>query len=325
VAVIANETAFDVVTYLKGAEVDRQTVSGISFLAGSAWVDFSGAGDLAESAGIPLVNGTNGTADTASWTGYFAAIKGYKPWNTMAVISGIPSVPIAVKAFIQGLREDVGRKVQAVVLDYPGANYEGIISVDQGFTTLAGETVSPELFTAFVAGLTAGSAINKSNTYAIIPDADFIIGEADESNIPDLLRSGHVLLSRRQDGAIVVEQDINTFTAFSPDKGREFSKNRVIRTIDGYANDIRQLFEAGYIGKVSNNAIGRDLFKADVISYLTRLQDQEAIQNFDSAQDIKISAGVEIDEVVLDLWIQPVDAMEKLYNKVYLRVSGEVA
>jgi hypothetical protein len=326
VTVIANGANFDVVTYFSGNEVDRRTAAGIADLTENDWIVFSGSGDLAESAGVNLTGGTNGTITAGAWANYFAAIGGYKTWNTMAVVSDDPALPPLAKAFVKGLREDVGRKVQAVVVGYPNADCEGIISVDQGFKT-ATETVEPKLFAAYVAGLTAGAAINQTLTYRSVEDATEIIGEKDEADIDDLLRSGHFLLTRKQDGVIVMERDINTFTSFAPDKGSEFSKNRVIRTIDGYATDIRRTFENYYIGKVNNDDTGRDIFKADVISYLNGLGklSPPAIQNFDSSTDITISAGPEIDDVLLDLWIRPADAMEKLYNKVYLRVNSEEA
>ena len=41
-----------------------------------------------------------------------------------------------------------------------------------------------------------------------------------------------------------------------------------------------------------------------------------AVQNFDGATDVTVMQGVNIDSVVVDLTIQPVDSMEKLYMTV---------
>ncbi|MNO04274.1 Phage tail sheath protein [compost metagenome] len=43
------------------------------------------------------------------------------------------------------------------------------------------------------------------------------------------------------------------------------------------------------------------------------LQGIEAIQNFDSQTDLILSAGTNLDAVVSELYVQPVDSMEKLY------------
>ena len=76
------------------------------------------------------------------------------------------------------------------------------------------------------------------------------------------------------------------------------------------------IFERSYIGKVNNNDDGRNIFKSDIINYLNTLQNISAIQNFDPTADIQIYAGEAIDAVVVDLAVQPVDSMEKLYMTV---------
>ncbi len=117
---------------------------------------------------------------------------------------------------------------------------------------------------------------------------------------------------------LVIEQDINTLHSPYPtnDVNYAFSKNRVIRTLDSINNTIATIFETTYIGKISNNEDGRNIFKADIIAYLTRLQNMGAIQNFNSATDITVSAGDSIDSVVVTVGAQPVDSMEKLYMTV---------
>ncbi|MCZ4141227.1 hypothetical protein BZG17_25675, partial [Escherichia coli] len=46
------------------------------------------------------------------------------------------------------------------------------------------------------------------------------------------------------------------------------------------------------------------------------LQDIGAIQNFDSNADITVAAGNESDSIVIDVAVQPVDSVEKVYMKV---------
>ena len=124
-----------------------------------------------------------------------------------------------------------------------------------------------------------------------------------------------MVLSYRQDESVVIESDINTFTGVNANKGKEFKKNRVIRTLDDINNSIKSTFENKYIGKVDNNASGRNIFKADILSYLKELNRMGAIREVDP-EDIVISEGNDIDSVVVDLGVQPVDAMEKLYMTV---------
>ena len=318
VSVVANGDAFDVITLFRGIERNRQTVTTVAQLEDNDWVVFSGSGKVVANAGVTLAGGENGTVSDATYDTYLNAIKAYK-WNTMAIPQDSSSVNANIITFIENMRENVGRKVQAVLYNAT-ADYEGIITVNQGYKTV-NETISPTTFVAYVAGLTAGSDVNSSNTYHAINGAVTIVYPEGvtpygDEEIEQALKNGKMVLSTRQDGVIVIEQDINTLHTFTPDKGYAFSKNRVIRTLDEINNSVVLLFGRSYIGKVDNNEDGRNIFKADVIAYLNMLQSIAAIQNFDSATDIQIYAGEAVDAVVADLAIQPVDSMEKLYMTV---------
>lgn len=318
VSVIANGDKFDVVTFFRGVERNRQTAKTVSELVDNEWVTFSGTGNLVANAGVALEGGANGTVASETYTTYFNAVKGMN-WNTMGIPQDDATANTAAIAYIKGLREEHGRKVQAVLYNAT-ADYEGIISVNQGYKTL-NETVSPTSFVAYYAGLTAGSELNASNTYHEIEGAISIVypdgvSPYGDDEIIAGLKAGKLLLSIRQDGAVVVEQDINTLHTYTADKTYAMSKNRVMRTLDAINNDIAFMFGRDYIGKVDSNEYGRSLFKTAVIAYLDSLQKVNAIQNFDSTRDISITAGEAIDALVVDLAVQPIDSMEKLYMTV---------
>lgn len=318
VSVVANGAKFDVITVFRNVEKDRQTVTTVEELEDNDWVVFSGTGDVVANAGVTLSLGTNGTVSDSTYANYLNAIKAYN-WNTMAIPQDASSQTQNFITFIESQRDTFGKKVQAVLYNVD-ADYEGVISVAQGYKT-TDEIISPTTFVAYVAGLTAGANPNESNTYHVIPGAVSIVypdGVTPYGNeeIIEALQAGKFVLSTRQDGAVVVEQDINTLHTFTPDKGYSFSKNRVIRTLDEINNSVALVFERSYIGKVNNNDDGRNIFKADIINYLNTLQNISAIQNFDPTADIQIYAGEAIDAVVVDLAVQPVDSMEKLYMTV---------
>jgi len=314
IVIIANGDKFDVVTLFNGVEKDRQTVATAQELEDNAWVDWSGEGALAANAGVPLSTGTNGTVLDENYTDYFNVIQNHV-WNTMAVPTTEATIPPLVLNFIKMMRDDMGKKVQAVVYNYPAADYEGIISVSQGYTT-ATETVSPATFVAYVAGMTAGAAVNQSNTYHVITGATGIVNEIAEQDIAEKLQGGELVVSRRRDGVIVIEQDINTLHNFTAEKGYIFSKNRVIRCLDEIANTITLTFQKNYLGKVDNDETGRNIFKSDIIAFINSLVSLGAVTDFNGVDDVMVSAGDSIDSIVVDLGIKPVDSMEKLYMTV---------
>lgn len=86
----------------------------------------------------------------------------------------------------------------------------------------------------------------------------------------------------------------------------------MVRTMDTIVTRIKRTFEEMFIGKITNNLTGRDLFKANIVSYLQSLSDNGIINGFDT-NDIAVEAGDERDSILVNLAITPLDSMEKLY------------
>lgn len=166
-----------------------------------------------------------------------------------------------------------------------------------------------------MAGATAGAAPNESLTYDAYDGAVDVATKYTNSQIIAALQDGEFVFSAK-DGRAVVEQDINTLTTFTPEKGKSFRKNRVLRVLDGLANDYMQVFSQSYIGKVPNNDDGRNLFKSEIINIVNQYQNIGAIQNFDPQTDLEVLPGADVDDVVVNQWIQPVDSIEKIYMTV---------
>lgn len=315
---IDDNTKFDVSTLVSGNVEDTQVaVANIDALQSNSWVDFSGTGTLTTTAGTPLTGGDDGTVTNAEYTSYLDAIEIYD-FHTMALDSTDETLKGTFVSFCKRLRDDEGRKIQIAVEDYPIADYEGIISVKNGVVLADGTALTAVQATAWVAGATAGSQANQSLTYTAYDDAVDANPRYTNSQIITALQNGEFLFTHN-DGRAIVEQDINTFTSYTPDKGREFSKNRVIRVLDSINNDFLRIFSEFYIGKVDNNAEGRNLLKGECINYLGILQNISAIQNFDSQNDIIVQQGTEIDSVYIEIYVSPVDAVEKLYFAITLR------
>ena len=283
----------------------------------SAFVDFevlNTTGDIPETAGVALTGGTNGQVSKDVYATFWSLLD-TKNFQAIAMYDTDATIAPLLKDRVKLWREKRGKKVQAVVYNYTDADYDGIISVNQGFKT-ATETVDTTMFMLWAASKTAGAQVNESLTAAVVEGAVEIISPVAEDEIEDALNSGRFILSYRQDGAVCVEKDINTFHSFTVDKNYAFSKNRVVRCLDEVGNTTALVFNRNYAGKVDNNDIGRSLYKTELISMCDQLVNLGAIQNFDGAKDITVLPGEAIDAVVVDLVIQPVDSMEKLYMTV---------
>ncbi|MFC0414514.1 phage tail sheath family protein [Cytobacillus solani] len=314
---IDDATKFDVQTLVEGAEMDLQTVESIEQLHSNDWVTFSGTGVLTETAGISLANGSDGTATNEDHLDYLCAIEVFE-FNTIGLTAADTMLKSLYSSFVHRLRSDEGIKVQLVVENYPIADGEGVISVKNGVILSDGTALSANQAVAWVAGATAAADVNESLTYQAYDDAVDAEPRYTNSQIEAALKNGEFVFVQ-SNGLAMVEQDINTLKSFSPKKGKHFSKNRVIRVLDGINQDIKRIFEKFYIGKVDNNADGRNLLRNELNNYLLMLQNVNAIQNFDAQKDVTIQAGSDSDSVYVEVHVQPVDSIEKIYMKVQVK------
>lgn len=305
------EGAFNVVTYLDGVAIDTQTVKTVEELKPNKLVTFSGTGAVAV-ATIALEGGTDTAPQANDYASYFEAIQVYE-FNTMALPVTDEGIKATATAFIKRMRDEEGFKVQLVLSDYD-ANHEAVINVSNGVVLSDGTKLTAAQCTAWVAGASASAGVTGSLTYTTYDGAVDANPRMINSAIIDALKAGKFIFTEKR-GTAVVEQDINSLHTFTKDKGKAFSKNRVLRVLDDIANTSKKTFEDNYIGKVSNNTDGRELFKSDRIMYFDRLMGMGAIEGF-VPDDITVAIGEDKDSIVLDVKVQPVDAMEKLYMTV---------
>ena len=109
-----------------------------------------------------------------------------------------------------------------------------------------------------------------------------------------------------------VEQDINSLVTYTTDITEVYRYNRTMRLANTIANDLYQQFSQNYRGVVNNNAQGRSMFQAAIVGYLLDIQANQGIQNF-TAEDVSVEPGDAINAILVNLSIQPVGSVEKIY------------
>lgn len=319
----AYDGGYSVNTFLGSTQKDSQIVTDIKDLVVNDFVTFEGEGVISQTAvNTLLTGGTNGVPNNQMYTEYLAKLKTTQ-FDTLAAFK-IGETELfnggTIKEFIQEMRETRGIKCQAVINNYVAANYEGVISTyNQGVKYADDTELTAEEFVVWMAGAAAGADVTESNTYKVVANAVEVTGNVLEDDIEILITSGYVIISKRRDGAIVVEKDINTLVNLRDDVTDAFKENKVIRLLDAVANHIALDFEQNYAGKVVQDANGRALFKASIISYLTELQNSGAIINFNSSTDVTVEAGEQVDAYYSEIYIQPTYSVDKLYMIVNVR------
>lgn len=301
-------------TFLAGNAVDSQTVSDISQFEENGFIRFSGSGELS-AATVTLAGGENGEVTEGAWDKFLAELEFLK-YNVIAYTGSDSAVKGKIANFVKRQRDDEDNFIQACMGNY-AADHEGIISFANGVVLEDGTRLDADEVSAWLAGATAAAEINESLTYDCYDGAVSVTGEMSRSEQLEKKEQGLGCFIMNN-GKVKAESDINTLVSFTVKKQKDFSKNRVIRVLDGICSDIKSVFDSSFAGSESNSNSGRNRFKASICDYMTALEEKEAIEDF-SADDVTVEAGADKDAVVVSLRVKPVDSMEKAEITVRVR------
>lgn len=304
---------FDVKTLIAGLLVDEQlAVVNAAQLVKNDFVTFKAGANLAETAGTPLTNGTNGASSEINAAPHQQALDELEAYgfNTLGCLASMPLIKSLYIEYTKRIRDVVGGKFQLVGHKLGKANHEGIIDV-QNKAIGDGE----ELFGAvyWAVGVQAGVDVNKSNTnrtYTGEHELDMTETKT-QAQLIALLKDGKYAFHRVGDDINVLE-DINTFTSFTTDKNEDFGMNQVIRVLDQIAIDTAQLFNTRYLGKIPNDKDGRISLWADIGAHRLEMQRLRAIQDYDKDL-LSVEQGQSKKAVVVNEVVTPTTAMSQLY------------
>lgn len=309
-----NAGFYTVVTSIDGSIVDSQYIDALDDLISNDWVDFTGTGTtITTTAGTALTTGANPTVAAADHATFMTAIEPYT-FDIVAYDGSNATIAAAYTAFATRVSNSIGKKCQAVMGGASAQNSEWAINVLNGVKLSDGTALTANQAVYWVAGAEAGAPYNKSLTYAQYPGAVEANPKKTNSEIDTAITQGNIVFIDEFD-FVKICVDINTLTTFTPEKNKAYSKNRVMRTLNQACNDIYINISKNYIGKVDNDADGRKLIKAWIVGYLNEMQANHGIQNFD-ADDVEVLPGSELDTVIVNIAIMPVDSIEKIYATI---------
>lgn len=313
---VVAESKFYVITYISGNEVDSQKVSDISGLTANDWVTFSASGEnktLTASAGAPLTGGDNGTVTAADHTAFLTALE-LEGFSALACISNDADIKPLYAAFTKRMIEDEGKYFQTVIPDY-SADFEGIISIQNGVKLSNGTVVDKVNASAFVAGACSSSDPTASLTNfqyvgAVDVDTRYTVTQQEAYS-----KSGQMIFIPGSDGKVYIQKDINTLVTFSETRSYAFSKNKVIRTLFAVSNKINEISRQSFIGKLQNTPDSRELLKSTIYSYFRELKGSGVLSEI-TTDDITVKTGEKLDSIVVDYIIRPVDTIDIIYNTI---------
>lgn len=299
---------YDVSTVLAGIVVDTQIeISGMADLKDTDWVTWVRSATLELTAGMPLSGGTNGTVENADYQTFLDKIESFS-FNALGCPSDDNLIKSLFAAFTERMRDEVGIKFQCVVHRYTVPDYEGVISVENNTT--------PELV-YWVTGASAGCAVNASNTNKVY-DGEYTVDTIyTQRQLETALQEGKFMFHKVNDVVRVLE-DVNTFISFTDAKNVDFSSNQTMRVLDQIGNDIANLFNTKYLGKVPNDAAGRISLWNDIVKHHQELETLRAIEDF-QPDTLTVAQGETKKAVVVTDYVTPVNAMAQLYMTVIVQ------
>ncbi len=296
-----DDSSHTIYTYIDNIIVDEIIATNIEEIVENDFVSFSGTGAFEDNAGTNLSGGTDGEINNSEYSKFLSLIES-ESFNVIIYDGEDEQTKGLFESFTKRLRDEEGVKITTVLHNYKKADFEGVISVK-----------NDKKLVYWVGGALAGAEINQSLTNKVYDGEYEFNAKYSNNELKEAINNGEFVFYYDINN-IKVLKDINTFVSFSSDKNSDFSNNQIIRVLDSTANDVARIFNDYYLGKIQNDNLGRDIFKSELINYFNQLQAIRAINNF-SPDDINIKKGSEKGDVIVDLMIEPVASMDKLYMK----------
>lgn len=224
---------------------------------------------------LPNTNVDSATKDQADVLKMLANIK----WNWLCAPTATTQEQNDLASWIKTQRSNKHKTFKAVLSDQ-AADHEGIVNFctnnikvrtdTDSFGNPVYTTYTAVQYTARIAGILAGLALDRSATYFKLTEVESVEVYED---IDTLIDKGELLLIDEQDGdGVKIARACNSLTTFTTDKGEEFRKIKIIEGIDMVTDDIRDTFKKYYVGKVINDYNHKMLFISAILVYFSEIK-----------------------------------------------------
>lgn len=212
--------------------------------------------------------------------------------NYIAYPTGDAAGQESLASFVSGQRKNRGKTLKAIVSNYAADSYSvinfttGGIKIANAAYTEALEAVGGDAtlvdgsipqylnytaadYTARVAGVAAGIALDRSMTYYVLPE---VVSCAKYADADAAVNAGELILIDDKDGSgIKFGRGVNSYTNVTDSEGEDFRYIKIMEAIDLIKDDIATDFRANYIGKVVNNYSNKLAYTESINTYLNGL------------------------------------------------------
>jgi len=273
------------------------------------------AATLPVTAGVNLTGATDEAMSNSDVTAFLDAVERVK-FNTLCFPIETPALQSAAKTKIKYLRDSVGKGVQVVMPNTSAGDYEGVINVTNS-VKLDDNALTAAEACAWVAAAEASASNVQSATYWEYEGATEVVDPKTHEQAVDAIKKGQLFFSISEGGAVIVEYDINTLVTYGDKKDKSYSKNRIIRVFDTFAEAVQLNFPPN---KFDNSTTGWAVMEGVGRSILKQFADVGAIDEVDYDNDFVVDRSKsEGDETYFNVGLKAVDSAEKLYFTISTR------
>lgn len=253
-----------------------------------------------------MTGGNNGTEEV-SVDDYIEAMSVFegRKFNGFA-LDGVtmPELHTSVKGWVERNRRN-GKKIRAYIGGTAdesieetnnrskSINSEGIINVGVG-GILDGIEYTPAETACYIMGLAEGQDMKECLTNEVTVFQD-VAKHLTNEEIEDTLLAGTLIL-RYDDGAVVIEDDVNTLKKYGQDQNEIWGYLRAIKFMDMVDEDTSLTGNRQYVGNVLNGRTGQLAVLSALKQYFEILQTGELIEDFTVEIDEELQQNAANDE-----------------------------
>lgn len=187
--------------------------------------------------------------------------------------------------FVKGLRENKGIKVKAVLPNIK-ADHEGVINFTTTDIVVGDTTFTTAEYCSRIAGLLAGTPLQMSATYYVLPEVDDV-PKFTKSDLDKKIDAGEFIIFH--DGEKVkVARAVNSLTTVGAIKSEDYKSIKIVDIMDLIYTDIKRTCEDSYVGKFANNYDNKCNLIVSIQAYLEALRSDELL-------DETIITGIDVE------------------------------
>jgi hypothetical protein len=257
-------------------------------------------------------------------------------WDYLAIPDYVDTTHwVALDTFLKKMRSN-GRMIKAVVNNtlYPDSEY--VVNFRTTNIVSGTKTYTTSEYCSRIAGLLAGTPLDSSVTYSVLPEVTGVRSYTKEQ-LSTAIGGGEFVIFN--DGSkIKVARGVTSLKTTTADKGDSFKKIKIVEILDAIYSDITTAISDNYIGKYNNNYDNKVLLITAIQAYFRQLEIDQILDEGQNAVEIDLDAqrvylqskGINVanmtdqeikeantgDQVFIKGRIKPLDAMEEISIKL---------